>query len=69
MAFVWTRLQKMTSMRTNRINSPETRAIALWSMVHGYVTMRLDGNLVEKNDEISELPRRKAIVEAMLEGL
>ena len=33
------------------------------------IAMRLDGNFVEKNDEISGLPRHKAIVEAMLEGL
>ena len=52
-----------------RTSSLETRAIALWSMVHGYVTMRLDGNFVEKNDEINGLPRQNAIVEAILEGI
>lgn len=52
-----------------RTSSLETRAIALWSMVHGYVTMRLDGNFVEKNDEINGLPRQNAIVEAILAGI
>ena len=52
-----------------RTTSLETRAIALWSMVHGYVTMRLDGNFVEKNDEMTGVPRQNAIVEAILEGL
>lgn len=62
-------IAKLGEDKRVRTTSPETRAIALWSMVHGYVTMRLDGNFVEKNDEISGLSRQKAIVEAMLEGL
>jgi AcrR family transcriptional regulator len=62
-------IEKLGSDKRVRTTSLETRAIALWSMVHGYVTMRLDGNFVEKNDEISGLPRQNAIVEAILEGL
>jgi len=62
-------IEKLGQDKRVRKTSVETRAIALWSMVHGYVTMRLDGNFVEKNDEISGLPRQDAIVEAILEGL
>ncbi|MFC0134465.1 TetR family transcriptional regulator [Massilia eurypsychrophila] len=62
-------IEKLGKDERVRTTSLETRAIALWSMVHGYVTMRLDGNFVEKNDEINGLPRQTAIVEAILEGL
>lgn len=62
-------LEKLGEDERIRTSSLETRAVALWSMVHGYVTMRLDGNFVEKNDEINGLPRQNAIVEAILEGI
>lgn len=62
-------MEKLGKDTRTRKTSLETRAIALWSMVHGYVTMRLDGNFVGRNDEISGLPRQDAIVEAILEGL
>jgi AcrR family transcriptional regulator len=62
-------IEKLGTDKRVRKTSIETRAIALWSMVHGYVIMRLDGNFVEKNDEINGLPRQHAIVEAILEGL
>ena len=62
-------IEKLGNDKRVRTTSLGTRAIALWSMVHGYVTMRLDGNFVEKNDEITGLPRQNAIVEAILEGL
>lgn len=62
-------IEKLGNDARVRKTSIETRAIALWSMVHGYVTMRLDGNFVDKNDEVSGVPRQNAIVEAMLEGL
>ncbi len=62
-------MEKLMKNTRVRKTSLETRAIALWSMVHGYVTMRLDGNFIAKNDEITGLPRQNAIVEAILEGL
>ena len=62
-------IEKLGNDKSVRKTSVETRAIALWSMVHGYVTLRLDGNFVDKIDEISGLPRQNAIVEAILEGL
>ncbi|MAM88712.1 MAG: TetR family transcriptional regulator [unclassified Hahellaceae] len=49
--------------------SLETRAIAIWSMVHGYLIMRLDGNLMEKTDELTQAPRHRAIITALLEGI
>ncbi|MDX5367368.1 MAG: TetR/AcrR family transcriptional regulator [Alphaproteobacteria bacterium] len=48
---------------------PHTRAIALWSMVHGYVSMRIEGNLLAGRDKLSGEPREVAIVSAILRGL
>ena len=49
--------------------SVESKAIALWSMLQGYVTMRIDGNLEPKQDEISGKDRQQAIVDVLLNGL
>lgn len=49
--------------------SAETSGIALWSMVHGYVSLRLDGNLVPLNDEVSGEPRERAIIDALFDGI
>ena len=40
----------------------DTVAIALWSMVHGYVDMRQNGMFLEKSDTVNGLPRRRAIL-------
>ena len=47
----------------------DTGAIAIWSMVHGYVSLRLDGNFQPATDTISGLPREAAIQLALLDGL
>ncbi|MBX3505835.1 MAG: TetR/AcrR family transcriptional regulator [Parvibaculum sp.] len=48
---------------------PHSRAIALWSMVHGYVSMRIEGNLLAGKDKVTGEPREVAIVSAMLRGV
>lgn len=40
----------------------DTYAVALWSMVHGYVDMRLSGMFEPSNDSISGAPRGEAII-------
>jgi AcrR family transcriptional regulator len=47
----------------------ETDAIAIWSMIHGYISMRLDGNLVAANDTVTNLPRHKAILLSLIDGI
>jgi hypothetical protein len=47
----------------------ETDAIAIWSMIHGYISMRLDGNLVAAKDTVSNLPRHKAILLSLIDGI
>ena len=41
----------------------DTYAVALWSMVHGYVDMRLSGMFEPLNDSISGAPRGDAIID------
>lgn len=41
----------------------DTYAVALWSMLHGYVDMRLSGMFESLSDSVSGTPRREAIVE------
>lgn len=48
--------------------SAHTLAVALWSMTHGYVLMRLDGNFEERRDELTGAPRFQAMVELVLAG-
>lgn len=47
----------------------ETDAIAIWSMIHGYISMRLDGNLVAANDTLTNLPRHKAMLLTLINGI
>lgn len=54
------------SLSSTRPVSPETDAIALWSLLHGYLSMRLDGNLIAKTDERSGRPREVAILDSWL---
>lgn len=47
----------------------ESQAIAIWSLIHGYVSLRLDGNLGQGNDGITGVDRSEAIVAVLLDGL
>ena len=47
----------------------ESLAIAFWSMIHGYVSLRLDGNLMSGTDSETGQDRQTAIVDVMLKGL
>lgn len=47
----------------------DTDAIAIWSMIHGYISMRLDGNLVAAEDTTTSLPRHKAILLSLIDGI
>tara|TARA_R110001592_G_scaffold88520_3_gene260711 strand:- start:16621 stop:17196 length:576 start_codon:yes stop_codon:yes gene_type:complete len=47
----------------------ETQAIALWSMIHGYVSLRLDGYLDAGKDEITGIERQIAIIDVIIDGI
>jgi len=61
-------LATLATGRESRV-SVESKAIALWSMLQGYVSMRIDGNLEPKKDEVSGKDRQQAIVDVLLHGL
>lgn len=44
----------------------DTIAIALWSLAHGYVSLRMDGNFVARRDAKSGQRREDAIIELIL---
>ena len=44
---------------------PDTVAISLWSMVHGYVDMRLNGMFLDKTDTATGLPRKRAMLDLL----
>ena len=47
----------------------ESQAIALWSLVHGYVLLRLDGNLEDGYDVVTGLKRQIAIIDVLINGI
>ncbi len=47
----------------------DSEVIAAWSMTHGYVALRLDGNLTAGFDTFNKKPRDAAIVDVLIEGL
>jgi hypothetical protein len=47
----------------------ESQTIAVWSLIHGYVSLRLDGNLQSGQDKLTGLKRVDAIVDVILDGL
>jgi AcrR family transcriptional regulator len=62
----------LSSLEQNQVKRRvdiETDAIAVWSMIHGYISMRMDGNLVAANDTITNLPRHKAILLSLINGI
>lgn len=67
---IYNQLKTVMEHETNTAGlGAETGVIALWSVVHGYVCLRLDGILINGVDEITGKPRERAIIDALLEGI
>jgi AcrR family transcriptional regulator len=47
----------------------QTYVIAFWSMVHGYVSLRLEGTLTTGRDEITDAPREAALVDLLFDAI
>lgn len=47
----------------------ESQAIALWSLIHGYVLLRLDENLSEGYDAVTGVKRQIAIIDVLIDGI
>ncbi len=47
----------------------DSEVIATWALTHGYVSLRLDGNLHGGVDTVNGRPREAAIVDVLVDGL
>jgi AcrR family transcriptional regulator len=47
----------------------ETLVVAVWSLVHGYVSLRLDWTLVAGADEVTGAPRELALIDVLIDGM
>jgi len=47
----------------------ETLVVAVWSLVHGYVSLRLDGTLVAGVDEVTGAHRELALIDVLIDGM
>lgn len=47
----------------------ESQAIALWSLIHGYVLLRLDENLKAGYDQVTGISRQIAIIDVLIDGI
>lgn len=65
---LYDRLTAEIHARAGKRFDNDTYAIALWSMVHGYVSLRLDGNFEARVDAHSDTKREDAIIEAFLDA-
>jgi len=59
-------LQKYADQKNVDVQS---QAIALWSLIHGYVALRLDGHMQVGHDELTGLDRQTAIINVILDGI
>ena len=62
-------IEMLSDSGANVDESTESQAIALWSLLHGYVIMRLDNILVAKTDESSGEDRLSAMINLYLRGI
>ena len=47
----------------------ESQAIALWSLIHGYVLLRLDESLKDGYDDVTGIKRQIAIIDVLIDGI
>ena len=61
--------QVLGPVASSHTTSADTQVIAAWSMIHGYVSLRLDGTLIDGTDEANGKSRAAAIVDVLIRGL
>jgi AcrR family transcriptional regulator len=61
--------QIMASQRRAPHVSTDTHVMAAWALVHGYISLRLDGVLIAGKDENTAQPRDQAIISALFDGI
>lgn len=67
---IYSQLTTILSEQANKKQvDVESQAIALWSLIHGYVLLRLDENLKEGFDVITGIKRQIAIIDVLIDGI
>ena len=67
---IYSQLTAILSEQANKKQvDVESQAIALWSLIHGYVLLRLDENLKEGFDIITGIKRQIAIIDVLIDGI
>ena len=67
---IYTQLTSMLSEQAKKKQvDVESQAIALWSLIHGYVLLRLDENLKIGYDEVTGVMRQIAIIDVFIDGI
>lgn len=59
-------VQEVATLPKQAGRDPHTLAIALWSMVHGYVGLRMNGVFEDRRDEVSGDARTTAMLDLLL---
>ncbi|TNE59181.1 MAG: TetR/AcrR family transcriptional regulator [Sphingomonadales bacterium] len=62
-------IEEILRLRHVNLPDPHTLAIGLWSLAHGYVSMRLDGNFEAVDDAVSGAPRDNAMIDMFLSSV
>lgn len=59
-------IDELSQARLAPGKSAHTVAVAMWSMVHGYISLRIDGTFEARVDETSGEPRFRAMLDLLL---
>lgn len=59
---------ELSGGRSRRQKSAHTVATAMWSLAHGYVSMRIDGNFEAREDEITGQARFEAMLDLIMDA-
>lgn len=59
----------LLSRRASPDRDVDSEVIATWALTHGYVALRLDGNLLGGTDSLNGMMREAAIVDVLVDGL
>lgn len=67
---IYTHLTGILRVQANKKQvDVESQAIALWTLIHGYVLLRLDENLKFGYDEVTGINRQIAIIDVLIDGI
>ena len=62
-------IREISAARKSEEFDDHTFAIGLWSMAHGYVSLRLEGNFEAASDTLTGETRQEAIIHAFVRSL